>query len=172
MNQPYARGRDAAFASGLGHWDGVVLGYFGGPNAYHVWSPQDWAIYKDNLKIPIWVGGLEGEAEGWAALQALYALRVPSGKVIVLDLETRIDKTYVDAFGGVLQWAGFKVWPYGSTSSIFGNPQLNGYAVADPTGVEHMYPHPGVRMTQYAFGPNYDEDAIKDWLVQQGDLWQ
>ncbi len=164
-------GRDAAFASNIGHWDGVVFGYFGGPNAFHVWSAQDWAAYKANPKVPIWVGGLDGPAEGWAALQALYALGVPSGAGVMLDLETRIDKTYVEHFGGILQWAGFKVWPYGSTSSIFANPKLNGYAVADPTGIEHMFPHPGVRMTQWSTGPQFDQDAVKSWLLTAKELW-
>jgi hypothetical protein len=169
----YELGRDAAFAAGIGVWapPRVVIGYLGGPDAYHTWSEADWIQYKDNPKIPTWVGGMDGTGEGWQALQALYHLGVPRGKVVMLDLETRIDKTYVTAFGAVLQWAGFLVWPYGSTSTIFQNPQLNGYAVADPTGTEHMYPHPGVRMTQYAFGPSYDSDAVKEWILGDADLW-
>lgn len=172
MIQPYQLGRDAAFPVGLGAWSGVVIGYLGGPDAYHTWAPADWERFGPNPKIPTWVGGLDGNGEAWQALLALYHLGVPRGKVVMLDLEKRVDETYVAAFGAVLQWAGFLVWPYGSTSSIFQNPQLNGYAVADPTGIEHMYPHPGVRMTQYAFGPNYDSDGIKEWILQDAELWQ
>lgn len=173
MTQPYQLGRDAAFAAGIGPWPAprVVIGYLGGPEAFHTWSDADWAQYRPNPKIPTWVGGDGGEPEAWAALQALHRLGVPTGKVVMLDLETRIDRTYVEAFGGILQWAGFKVWPYGSTSTLFQNPQLNGYAAADPTGVEHMYPHPGVRMTQYAFGPDYDSDAMKEWILEDSELW-
>lgn len=167
----YLLGRDAAYASNIGTWDGAVLGYLGGPSVYHTWSLQDWKGYPRNPKIPIWVGGQDGSGEGWAALQALWLLGVPSGKVVVLDLEERVHRTYVDAFGGVLRWAGFKVWPYGSTGTIFANPQLNGYAVADPTGVQHMYPHPGVRLTQWAFGPKFDDDVIKEWLAADDDFW-
>src|SRR5579859_3553438 len=161
----YQLGRDAAFAINIGAWNGVVIGYLGGPEAFHTWAPGEWGRYGPNPKIPTWVGGLDGHGEAWQALQALYTLGVPAGKVVMLDMETRIDRTYVAAFGAVLQWAGFKVWVYGSTSTLFANPQLNGYAVADPTGVEHMYPHPGVRMTQYADGANFDQDVVKEWIL-------
>lgn len=167
----YLLGRDAAFAPNIGDWDGTVLGYYGGPAAYNVWSTGDWARYPRNPKIPIWVGGLAGDTEGAQAVTALHALGVPEGCVTILDLEERVDRTYVTAFGNVLRRAGYKVWPYGSTATLFRNPPLNGYAVADPTGVEHMYPHPAVRMTQYAFGQVFDDDAVKEWLLYAGDLW-
>lgn len=165
-------GHDAAYPANLRGSTGVILGYLVAPNALNGWTATEWGWFEANYKIPIWVGGMAGEAEGWGCLQQLYALGVPSGKGIILDLETRIDKTYVNAFGSVLQWAGFKVWPYGSASTLFQNPQLNGYAVADPTGVPHMYPHPGVRITQYAFNGSTDSDAVKDWLIQDAEVWK
>jgi hypothetical protein len=167
----YLLGRDAAYAGNIGTWDGTVLGYYGGPDAYHTWAAGDWDQYPANPKIPIWVAGYAGEDEGKAARDALRDLGVPKGCVTVLDMELRVDRTYVAAFGKVLQDAGYKVWPYGVVSTVFRNPQLNGYAVADVTGVEHMYPHPAVRMTQYAFGSLYDDDAVKEWLLAQDDLW-
>ena len=169
----FLRGKDAAFPGNIDPaTTNVILGYFGGPNALHTWTAADWARFKSHPKIPMWVGGMAGEPEGFNALQALYDLHVPPGVGVILDLETRVDRTYVTHFGAVLQWAGFKVWPYGSTSTLFQNPMLNGYAVADPTGVEHMYPHPGVRITQYAFEQTVDDDAIRHWLLTEGELWQ
>lgn len=167
----YLLGRDAAFSGNIGTWDGTVLGYYGGPEAYNTWSAADWVPYRHNPKIPIWVAGMAGDVEGRDAVDALRQLGVPKGCVTVLDMELRVDRTYVAAFGKVLQGAGYKVWPYGVVSTVFRNPPLNGYAVADVTSVEHMYPHPAVRMTQYAFGQTFDDDAIKEWLLQQDDLW-
>lgn len=169
----FLKGKDAAFPHNIDPADtDVILGYLGGPNALHTWTHADWARFGGHPKIPIWVGGQAGEPEGFNALQALFDLRVPPGAGVLLDLETRVDRTYVSAFGEVLQWAGFKVWPYGSTSTLFQNPMLNGYAVADPTGVEHMYPHPGVRITQYAFEQTVDDDAVRHWLLTAGELWK
>lgn len=168
-------GEDAAFPQNLFGESGIILGYFGGAGAFHVWTENDWAHFRSNLKIPIWVapqGNKNGQADASEAVTKLRAMGVPSGKVILLDMETMVDKTYVSAFGRGLQSAGYKVWVYGSVSSVFQNPQLNGYAVADPTGTVHMYPHPGVRMTQYAFGQTQDEDVVRHWLVSQDDLWQ
>jgi hypothetical protein len=165
-------GRDAAFPQNLAGYTGVVLGYFGGPRAFNVWSTPQWALFKNNDKIPIWVGGLGGTAEADTAVKTLKQLGVPVGSVILLDMEARIDKTYVTHFGRVMHAASYKVWVYGSTSSLFDNPELNGYAVADPTGAKHMYPHPGVRMTQWAFGPRFDNDVIREWVMTQGQLWR
>lgn len=168
-------GEDAAFPQNLYGESGIILGYIGGA-AFHTWAKSDWAHFRGNLKIPIWVapvGNKNGQADAAAAVEALRDLGVPSGKVVMLDMEApMVDKTYVSAFGAGLQAASYKVWVYGSVSNVFQNPQLNGYAVADPTGSVHMYPHPGVRMTQYAFGQTQDQDVVRHWLVTQDDLWQ
>lgn len=164
-------GEDAAFPGNLFGDTGMVLGYYGGPEAYNVWSTVSWLRFTSHYKIPIWVAGLNGEEEGISAVSALHSLRVPEGKVTILDMEARIDRSYVSNFGHELQSAGYKVWVYGSASSLFRMPQLNGYAVADPTGIVHMYPHPGVRMTQYAFGSAFDNDVVRKWLAEQDDLW-
>lgn len=170
----YLQGRDAAFPGNLAGWGGVVLGYFGGPRAFNVWTPDQWFAFRGQPKIPMWVAGTgpkNGTDDGTAAVRALRALGVPRGKVTLVDMETGKDRTYLEAYGDELKAAGYKTWVYGSVSTLFGNPQLNGYAVADPTGVMHMYPHPGVRMTQWAFGPLFDQDVIREWLMQQDDLW-
>jgi hypothetical protein len=171
MSDSWIDGRDAAFPANLHNWDGLTLGYYGGPMAFNVWPRSAWRAFG-GYKVPIWVGGYAGEKEGQQAVDALEMLEVPQGCETILDMELRVDRTYVNNFGSALQAAGYRVLVYGSVSTLFRNPQLNGYAVADPTGVRHMYPHSGVRLTQYAFGDVYDSDVIKHWIASDGHLWR
>jgi hypothetical protein len=166
--------RDSAFATSISEsWTGAVAGYYGGPNAYHVWSPDDWKRFPANRKLPIWVAGLAGEPEGEQAVAALRALGVPTRVFTAVDMETRVDKTYLEAFGAVLGRAGYKVWVYGSASTLFSNPRLNGYWVADYAGIgPFMYDYAHVRATQYASGPEYDSSTVKDWTYYSGRWWQ
>lgn len=165
-------GRDAAFPQNLRPMPpgAIALGYYGGPDAYNVWPDNAWPAFDQ--AVPMWVGGLSGATEGASAVAALRRIGVPPGVETILDMEQRKDRTYVQNFGDTLQDAGYKVLVYGSTSSVFLNPQLNGYAVADPTGVQHMYPHHGVRITQWGWGPLFDNDAIREWLLTEGQIWR
>ena len=162
----YIHGADAAFASNIPPGFDAAFGYYGGPDAYHTWSRADWQRFP-GPKIPVWVGGYDGAGEGAESVAALRALGVPKGAVTVIDMETRVDKTYVMAFSGPLQGAGYKVWVYGSASTVFGNPQMNGYWVADYTGQPFMHPQVGVRATQYAadLPPGFDASLIKAWTA-------
>ncbi len=167
------RMRDAAFAATIDtSWTGAVGGYYGGPAAYNVWAPGDWKLFHGNRKLPIWVAGLDGSGEGKTAIHALRALGVPTGVYTVVDMENRVDKTYAENFGQTLQAAGYKVWVYGSSSSVFANPRLNGYWVADYAGTgAFMYNHAHVRATQYATGANYDSSTVRDWTYDFGPWW-
>lgn len=162
--------RDAAFAQNDPSWSSAIAGYYGGPEAYHIWAPVDWNRFRGKRKLPIWVGGMNGTIDGHNAVAALRALRVPKGSYTALDLEMRIDKTYVNHFGEILNGAGYKVFVYGSASTIFSNPPLNGYWVADYTGSEFMYP--GARITQFESGPDYDTSAVKWWTYYFGSWWK
>jgi hypothetical protein len=163
--------RDAAYAANIpASWPGIVAGYLGGPNALHVWSQKDWGRFAANKKLPIWVGGLDGTGEAWGALQALYSLSVKPGAFMALDMETRVDKSYVEAFGKILNWAGFKVFVYGSASTLFSNPGLNGYWVADYAGIG-PFMYKGARLTQYASGTAYDSSTVKLWTYTFGTWW-
>lgn len=167
------RMRDAAFAATIdSSWAGAVGGYYGGPTAFNVWAPGEWELFHGNRKLPIWVAGLDGSGEGKTAIRALRALGVPTGAYTVVDMENRVDKTYVENFGHALQAAGYKVWVYGSSSSVFANPRLNGYWVADYAGTgAFMYNHAHVRATQYATGANYDSSTVRDWTYNSGPWW-
>ena len=62
------RMRDSAFATNIGQaWNGAVAGYYGGPNAFNIWSPGDWKRFAGHRKLPIWVAGLDGTGEGRTA---------------------------------------------------------------------------------------------------------
>jgi hypothetical protein len=167
------RMRDSAFAANINpNWTGAVGGYYGGPDALNVWAPGEWKQFHRNRKLPIWVGGLDGPGEARKATEALHALGVPSHVYTALDMEGRVDKTYVTNFGQALQAAGYKVWVYGQASSVFGNPRLNGYWVADfADRGPFMFNHRHVRATQYATNPNYDSSTVRDWTYNSGTWW-
>jgi hypothetical protein len=167
------RMRDSAFASNINpSWTGAVGGYYGGPDAYNVWAPRDWTRFHGNRKLPIWVGGPDGPGEAKQAIEALRELGVPKRVYTVIDMEDRVDDTYVNHFGQALQAAGYKVWVYGQASTVFGNPRLNGYWVADYADKgPFMYDHRHVRATQYAQGQNYDSSTVRDWTYNSGPWW-
>jgi hypothetical protein len=164
--------RDAAFAANIpADWGGAVAGYYGGPQAYHVWPRSDWGRFKGNRKLPIWVAGLNGGDEGVAAVQALKELGVPRRVWTAVDMEARTDKTYLEAFGAVLGKAGYKVWVYGSASTVFANPALDGYWVADYAG-RGAFNYAGARATQYASGQQWDSSAVRWWTYTFGRWWR
>lgn len=179
----HERLRDAAYAENIdpATWDHAVAGYYGGPGAYHVWEhtekQNDWDRFKGRKKLPIWVaakGDKNGTVDGHDAVAALAALGVPARVYTVLDMETMADKTYVAAFGEVLHRAGYKVWVYGSAATVFSNPALDGYWVADYAGLgPFMYERKGaeVRATQYASGQEYDSSTVKDFTFHDRPRW-
>jgi hypothetical protein len=168
--------RDAAFATDIPDgWPHAVAGYYGGPRALNIWSRDDWKVFGRNRKLPIWVAGLAGKAEGVVAVSLLRELGVPPGCWTAVDMETRVDRTYVDAFGTVLANAGYRVWVYGSASTVFGNPGLDGFWVAD-YALRGPFMYPGgtgleVRATQYATG-QWDSSTVKQWTYDTGKWWR
>jgi hypothetical protein len=169
----YATMGDAAFPQGLDGTDfNAVAGYLPAVNALHGWTDSDWRRIP-GPKLPIWVaafGNKSGLRDAEATLTDLLRLGVPKGKIVALDMETSVDRTYVAAYGAVLQHNGYKVWVYGAASTVFDNPQLNGYWVADYAGIgPFMYRHPGTRATQWTDGAKYDQSTVKPWVL--ADFW-
>lgn len=159
--------RDAAFATSIERpWDQAIAGYLGGPNAYRTWTSDDWDMFATNRKLPIWVAGESGSAEAPFALDALYKLGFKPGCHVAVDMEKRVDVTYLNSFTDCLNFFGYKVLVYGSASTVFGNPVCNGYWVADWTGQPHMFNHPAVRITQWATG-NFDSSSVKGWIYNE-----
>jgi hypothetical protein len=166
---------DAAYASNIPPGFAGVFGYYGGPNVDHTWTGHEWRLFP-GLKCPIWVGGEDGQGEGVVAVEALRVLAVPTGSITVLDMETRVDRTYVEHFGAELAHAGYRVWVYGSLDTVFGNPPLNGYHVAS-YGITYsqalaLLSQPHVRAVQDRADvtPGYDDDLVKQWT--EGEMWQ
>jgi hypothetical protein len=175
------RMRDSAEAASIpADYTGIVGGYpgaFGDP--FHVWTAGDWARFPRNRKLPIFVNTnpQHPEDDAFAAIRVLHFLGVPAGRGIftALDLETAVSPGYVAAYGATMRWAGFKVWPYGSASAIFGNPPLNGYWVADYLGIgPFMYDNPETVATQYAnpatgSGGPWDSSTVR--IAEQNGAW-
>lgn len=145
----------------------AAAGYIGGDTP-HVWTELEWTRLGRMPKLPIFVRSDPGAASAITdavdALCMCYHLRIPRGTPIVLDLEMAVNAAYVTVFGRVVHWFGYRVWPYGSASTIFRNPPLDGYWVADYRGIgPFMHSGRNVRATQYEAGGLYDSSLIKYW---------
>lgn len=164
---------DAAFPSNIPpSWQGVVGGYLAARRALNAWLPSEWATFTERKKLPIWVNSGGGDTDGDACLAALQALQVPTGAWVAVDMETRVDSYYIDHFGAILANAGYDVWVYGSASTVFRNPPLRGYWVADYAGIgPFMYMHSLVRATQYEADATTDASTIKDYAYFDHAWW-
>lgn len=143
------------------------LVYVGGDTP-HPWTDQDIANQHVRYLLPVWVrSNMAGTPQGDADLLIawLKAHKAPAGISVVLDLEMQVNPGYVIEFGKTLHAAGFRVLVYGSKSTLFGNPVLDGYFVADYTGSPHVMT--GTKITQFEDGPSYDLDDVASGVV----LW-
>jgi hypothetical protein len=153
----------------------AAAGYIGGDTP-HVWTLPEWRRLGSLAKLPIWVqshptAAAGGEQEAFAALEQLYRIGCPPGSTVALDLETAVDAPYVNAFSGPLRWAGFHIWVYGSRSTVFRNPPLDGYWVADFTGQPHFAAGKAVRATQWTAGQVIDKSVVRYWQWRNR-LWR
>jgi hypothetical protein len=166
---------DAAFAANIPPGYDIAGGYLHAPTAYHPWPHGDWKRFPGH-RLPIWVGSPDGQgqAEGQTCVLELAALGVPAGSIVALDMETRKDITYTEAFDDELVAAGFRVWVYGSRYYVTSNPPCNGYWVADYTDMaaaQADLQHPHVRAVQWKADqpPGYDVSLVKPWT--EGEMW-
>ena len=174
----YVRMADAAFAANIPPGFEIAGGYYPGRDDYHPWAPSDWDRFpgwRVPITVPdvIGVGSVQGSGDGAKALSYLRGtLRVPEGAITVVDLETEVNPSYVLGFGAALQ-QGYRVWVYGSFSTVFGNPGLNGYWVADYTpdmaAIDQILQHEHVRAVQFAAVGPYDASLVKQWT--EGEMW-
>lgn len=162
---------DAAYAPAAAPAGAVgFLIYIGGDTPNPITTEAQIAAYGHlRYWLPVWVRSNPSQANALLdanqTLQWLIAHNAPPGIAVVLDLETAADFTYVSQYGTVLRSAGFKVWPYGSKSTLFSNPAVDGYFVADPTGVDHLVT--GTIATQFYGNGSYDLEDI----ANTGVLW-
>lgn len=130
-----------------------AFAFYAGGNTPHVWTAAQIARQQLRFAVPVWVygPGASGTADGQDAAAALRALGIPAGTAVRLDMETGVDTGYCRQFRAAVDAAGYWFGPYGSASSVFGNPHGGaGWWVADWTGHPHEYPHDHVWGTQYA----------------------
>lgn len=169
----YARMADAAFAANIPPGFDIAGGYYPGRADFHAWSPADWQRFP-GYRLPITVPGDpgDGDVDAQVAVLNLQQLGVPEGCITVLDMETRKDVLYVETFGAAMA-PHYRVWVYGSASTVFGNPPLNGYWAADYTTdmrvIDQLLQAPHVRAVQYNAGPGYDSSLVKPWT--EGEMW-
>lgn len=153
-------------------WLKAVSGYIGGDTP-HVWTRQQWASMGDRKKLPIWVRDKSGNAnawnDAWAILQALYTLGVPKLSAVVLDLELLVDPAYVLGVHRIIHDFGYKLWPYGSTSTLFQNPACDGYFPATLDGIAQLVRHPNVVATQYV-DRGQEDTSLVTWDAFHNDL--
>ena len=143
------------------------LVYVGGDTP-HPWTDEDIAKQGVRYLLPTWVRSNMGgtpQADGQKMIAWLRAHKAPVGISTVLDLETQVNPGYVLQYAAELHAAGYKVLPYGSKSTLFGNPKVDGFFVADYTGVAHLVA--GTVITQFENNPGYDLDDVASGVV----LW-
>ena len=162
-------------------WADTVQGYIGErvpikTPTPHIWTVMDWQRFGKRKKYPMFVGtpavGASGNplVEAFECMESLYSIGCAPGHVVGLDMEMAINPGYVNKFYDVLHTFGYFVWVYGSASTIYKNPQCDGYDVADWTGQQHFATPPAnsaVRATQYANGTQSgigaDLRVIRPW---------
>lgn len=168
-------------------YDGIG-GYIGGDKAVNIWPNAAWHIgaFDGKPKMPYYVPdeavGISSNPtkDAFDLIQRAYRLGIPKGKVLILDMETFAYPKYVTNFWNVVRWAGYRLWVYGSRSTVFRNPACDGYAVADYTSEPHLLVPPAgstgvVRAVQYAnaaeLGRSWDASVVKYWQ-QKYRLWR
>jgi hypothetical protein len=142
--------QDAAFPTGAALQPGVIVsaGYIGG-DAIHVWTATDWAHWGTRYRVPIWVRSdpqnVDPTTDGQACLAALQAVGAPPPYLVL---------------------------PYGSSSTIFQNPQVDGYWVAFYDGIPELTGAPGEVAKQFQNTPTYDlsviDQAVPTWDTHTG----
>lgn len=97
-----------------------LVGFYIGGNTPHVWSDEEIALAPARYGLPIFVRSAGGDPVADGRTAALWALthHLPSGSLIALDLETRIDSAYLSAFDSTLNNSWYKCVAYGSQSSV------------------------------------------------------
>lgn len=168
-------GYDAAWPPAHPPQTAVVEIYMGGDTP-HPWTDQDIASQQAKYGLPVWVRsnppGPGVQADVFDALAWLKQHSVPKGCCIMLDLETAVAPDYVLPFGRALQAAGYKVLPYGSRSTLYQNPKLDGYVDADPAAAWDnklsTVVDPGNVGTQWWYAGIYDLDTFDSSLT----FWQ
>lgn len=158
----------------------IVAGYLGKAGATpHVWTRTQWNMFNGLKKLPIWtpdlsrdLNSVDAQADAESILWRCYTLGIPQGSPIAIDLETKVFPSYCTALSSYVRYFGYRVWLYGSASTVFRNPVnknsqngANKYWVAEyhEPRKAYMYDHPDVAATQWTDGPEVDQSTVKEW---------
>lgn len=158
-----------------------VVAFYGGGDTPHVWALAEIEASPCRYRLPIYVrsdpAAASPNVDAATFIAWLSSIGAPPCPV-VLDLETAISTSYVNAFGTLLREAGFTVLPYGSSGNLFFNPKLDGYWVDLPGADAIPSNCVGVQYAQGG-GGTYDlswwEDSVPFWdttpvIVGKGDM--
>lgn len=111
----------------------------GQPDEVHTWSLAEWNLYLDPSSelhvpglraLPIFVHDFPGDPAVLAqnAVDACLDLGWAGnlGRLLVIDLETLVDPTYVSGLNHEIHARGFRMMKYGSVGFINQNPPVDG----------------------------------------------
>lgn len=143
--------------------------YAGGDTPNPIADPRTVSVYGQvRYWLPLWVRSdptpTLGATDAAGMVAWLRRNGAPAGTATALDIETAVTPAYVNAYGGFMHAAGYKVLVYGSRSTLFRNPALDGYFSAHP-GATSL--DPACVATQYLYAASYDLSWITDAVV----LW-
>jgi hypothetical protein len=151
--------------AGPATWE-VAAGYIPGGDAFHGWTDSEWRSERARYRLPIFVrsnpnDAAQGHTEGLVTLAWCNRHAQPKGTTVALDLETAINRAYVNAFSTTVLNGGYQTVAYGSLSSLYSNPKPSGgFWSAHWTGTPHI--EQGSVATQYANPGAYDSSLILD----------
>lgn len=143
--------QDASNPQGVALQPGVIVaaGYIGGDTP-HVWTAADWAVWGCRWRVPIWVRSNPGDVDATVDANACVAALVTQGAP-----------------------PPYLVSPYGSESTITGNPAADGYWVALWDGKPDLTGMPGGTIAkQYTSANSFDlsviDQSVSTWDTQTG----
>jgi hypothetical protein len=164
-------GYDAAYPPVNPPATDVVLFYAPDGDQLNAWTLAEINAQSARYRLPIYVRSNPAQSDPTVdALNFknwLIMIGCPAGSSVVLDLETAVDATYVDTFGWLMAESGYRTLPYGSSSTLLRNPELDGYFMAKPGAA--VIPT-GCVAVQYGGTSAYDLDLIAD-TVALWDTW-
>ena len=136
--------------------------YAGGDTPNPIANPTTVPVYRQvRYWLPVWVRSNPtttlGGPDATLMLAWLRKNGAPKGIATALDIETAVTPSYVNAYGGSMHAAGYKVLVYGSRGNLFSNPKLDGYFVATPGATTVPATCAAV---QYGYFGGYDLDKI------------
>ncbi len=131
--------------------DGFMV--YAGGSAEHVWTDAEIraAARAAPEALPVWEyrPGRNGAQDGAGFASWLGQHQVPGDCLALLAMEAYVDRPYVTDFAD--NFGQRSLGLYGSIDSLFNNPPQDGWWPANPTGAPHLFAHPGVIGTQYAW---------------------